>query len=239
MNNHIKTVHYLMGLGDNEEVELLSNVLMEAMPYIGRFLTSFKFYRLEKRLKKHAKTIDEMKARVELIDDIQFTELLKEFLFPMVLQGLLDEDEDNKVGYFLDGFSHTIDSKISDKAKILKFYDILKELRFIEIEYLISFSREYKRYKSEYIFENKKMLDDHFENGDFKMIRPAIENKLENLGMIDTGRLLSYEQIMGIMNDERRNRKRHLALPDYTTKTALTVFGNEFLNFYNLLDKYK
>lgn len=211
-------------------------------PIIGEAIQSMKINRLSKRLNASEEKIFLLSNKVQTIDDEKFVILLKEFLFPSILQNLLDEDEDEKTGLFLDGFDSVIDKRITKESKILIYYDILKGLRFIEIEHLISLTQVYQFYK---IYQAKHSIEKSSNNIDSINIRDstnlifAIENKLESLGLIDTGR---YEQIIGNLNQSIKNHQvgmmtSHLGASK--PRSTVTTFGNDFLEFFYLLDKFK
>lgn len=233
-------IQSIIGVEPGSEISLIFESISDQVPVIGKILTSYKIHRLGVRLKRHEKQINELSEKVNNIEDIKFLEIVRGFLFPNILQELLDEDEDNKIGYFLDGFGNAIDKQISDKDRILIFYDILRELRFIEIEYLISMSSEAQRYKSAMFYENRVYPEDPFDNNDFKEMQFAIESKLERIGLIDKGRLITYSQIMKKMNDGISRRQRGLATSSFDSEEVkLTNFGYKFLKFFYLLDRYK
>lgn len=231
-------VKNLTGIDDSSGLELIFNTMTDQAPIIGKILTTYKIHRLGNRLKANESKIDVINEKVDSVEDSKFIDLLKNFLFPTILQELLEEDEDNKIGCFLDGFGQVIDNYVNDKSKILIYYDVLKEVRFIELEYLITFSSEYKRYRSKCFFESGNRQDSVFEGAEFREMKYAVENKLERLGLINTGRLISYEEVMKRMDEGLWRAKRHLASPR-RDEVKLTNFGYQFLKFFCLLDKYK
>lgn len=213
---HLQT---LLGNENFEGLEIIVGTLGEQAPIIGRMLTSFKVRRLSKRLAFHERKIAELSRKIVTIDDSKFVDLLKNFLFPSILQQLLDEDEDNKTGYFLEGFKKTIDQRLLDESKLLIFFDTLKGLRFVEIEHLISLSNEYKESQQ----QKRSQSSVQFEDG----IIYAIESKLEHKGLIKTPNSLNIQ-----------NKEDGPAII-YYNESELTVFGREFLDFYDLLEEYK
>lgn len=233
----IDNVQSMLGNKLDPALGIMMDALVEQAPVIGKVITSYKIHRLGVRLKNNEEQINDLREQVSKIEDQQFVDIIKNFIFPTILQELLDEDEDNKIGYFLDGFGQTIKNKVTDKDRILIFYDILKKLRFIELEYLISLSNEYVKHKMK-IWHETKDYEDPFDTRDFREMKYAIENKLESLGLINTGRLITYEQIMKRIDDDLFRAKRRLAQSSRQDKVSLTSFGYKFLNFFYLLDKY-
>lgn len=235
----IDQVKSLIGDQNFAGLDILAGTISEVAPVISNIITSFKIRRLSKRLALHEKKIQNLSQKLVSIEDDKFVDLLKNFLFPSILQQLLEEDEDNKTGYFLDGFGNVIDKKIIDESRILILYDILKNLRYIEIEYLISLSSKYKRYCRDIKMSTKQQVDKPFDDLKFKSIKIAIESKLEGLGLIDTGRSISYEEVMKNLNDDLKRYTNRIAGTKRIPETKLTSFGQEFLNMYSLLDQFE
>ncbi len=235
-----KTLNQLANLVGDENYTVLETVagtVVDAAPFIGKFITSFKIRRLSKRLELNEEKINDISKKLVGVEG-QFNDLLKNFLFPSILQQILEEDEDNKTGYFLDGFGNVIDKRIFDESKILILYDTLRKLRFIEIEYLISLTHEYKRYNRERSTDIEK-IDNLFDTNNFNTIKLAVESKLEGLGLIDTGRNISYEDVRNNINNELRASKYGRRPSRSSPETKLTTFGREFLNMFSLLDKFE
>lgn len=238
MNKNLsESVKSLCGIEIGSEIEFIFEGLSDSAPFIGRVITSYKIYKLRKYLERLENEIDIIKEKVKHIHEPQFKDLLTNFLFPKVLQNLMEEDEENKIAYFLKGFEFVIDNEIYDKAKILMYYDVLSELRFIEIQYLISISSLYKMYllDAEY---NGKQIKNKITKKQFGELKPTIENKLERLGLVNTGRLLTYNQIMKILNESIKLYERGISSTNTNDEIHLTKFGNDFLGFFRLLDNY-
>lgn len=236
MNSEIvKNLRNLVGL-DNDVPGLPIETIVEAAPVIGKILTSFKIHRLSKRLEIYAEKINELSLKVTSIDDEKFVDLLKDFLFPAILQQLLEEDEDNKIGYFLDGFGNVIDNRNVNESSLLILFDTLRELRFIEIEYLITLSSTYKNYCMKYREKNNKKVNNPFKNENFETIRPAIESKLERLGLINRSNSLSHQEMLKTLD---REFGRVLRRSSDSSKVELTKFGNHFLNEFSLLKRFE
>ncbi|WP_339213955.1 hypothetical protein [Ornithinibacillus sp. FSL M8-0202] len=215
------------------------DTIADQAPIAGKILTTFKIHRLQQRIKHHEKGINYITEKVRAIDDPNFKILIKDFLFPDLLQQLLDEDEDQKISYFLNGFCHVIDNEIYDRSKILIYYDALISLRFVEIEYLLTFTSEYNKYRYHKVKHND--FEKHFtEKREFWELKSTIENKLESMNLISTGRLVSYTKIMKKMNKISLDVQRGLASPrSEPDETKITEFGKRFVYFFNLAAKYE
>lgn len=210
----------------------------EFAPVIGKALQSLKIMKLKKRLDSCEEKIEIITTKVSTIDDGEFVTLLKDFLFPSILQYLLDEEEDKKTSYFLNGFEFVIDEKLISESKLLIYYDILRGLRAIEIEYLASLSTVYKQYRKK-INETEEFLENPFDNEEFYLIISSVESKLEGFGLIKTSRSDSSADTMRRMGQEF-NKPRYLRSSlNKNEQAQLTKFGLYFLNMFNILEKYK
>ncbi|MCL1701637.1 hypothetical protein [Lysinibacillus sp. Bpr_S20] len=238
-NEIVESFKNLIGESNFNVLEFFSGAIGDVAPIISNVMTSFKIYRLKNRLEKHESKLKELSEKVVSVDDEKFADLLKKFLFPAILQQLLDEDEDNKTGYFLDGFGNVIDKNIIDQSRILILYDILRNLRFVEIEYLISLSSTYRSYYRTLIFNKNENVENTFDNIQFSSLKIPIESKLESLGLINTGKSISYDEMMRNFNNDLKRQKNSLPRTNRTPVVTITPFGNEFLNMFSLLDKYK
>ena len=215
-NELISNIKYLLGTTSDLTIS-------ELIPFIGKALQTLKIHKLSRRLESFEGKINELQQKVVIIDDEKFTSFLKEFLFPLTLQNLLDEEEDKKTDLFLDGFDTVVDSKNDNEYDILMYYDILRELRYKEIIHLITIGEPYIKYESveiknyAYAFSVEEKNDIHF----------YIELKLAKLGLIKT----PYQSNLDFAEDGLifNNLKR----------AELTSFGEKFFNFYNIPEKYR
>lgn len=221
-------------LGNEKSSELLSSInyllgatsdltISEMVPFLGRALQSIKIHRLGTRLEVFEDVINELQQKVKVIDDEKFTCFLKEFLFPITLQNLLDDEEDKKTSLFLDGFNKIIESRNDDESIILMYYDILRDLRYNEIIRLIEIGEPYIEYESlgtnsyAYAYYIEENNDVHF----------YIELKLAKLGLIKT----PYQTNLDMKKEGLTYRELNRA--------ELTSLGKKFLDFYNIPEKYR
>ena len=196
----------------------------ELAPFIGEAIQSIKIRKLAGRLDACEDKVKYLSDKVKVIDDEKFVVFLKEFMFPSILQALLEEEEDKKTGLFLDGFDTVIDRRYTEESKILIYYDILRELRSVEINYLISLSTERVMYQINNVTEDtfKPFFDSKSSDLQF-----FIEMNLSKYGLIKNPHQANIE----IVGEEIR-------LEDVTS-AKLTPFGYNFLNFFKMLEKYK
>lgn len=210
-------------IGDTFQI-LTDNI---PLPFVGNVISSIKFNRLQKRLKKHHKEILDIGEKVSHIDDVDFLMFLKGFLFPVILEELLNEEEERKIGCFLSGFGNVIEENISSESKVLMYYDTLKSVRFLELQYLLSLVGSKRRVDSQLT----RIEPNYFRENDFLEIKDVVDNKLEGLGLVNTGRLNTIEEVKEAMNDAIKSRYT----PTKRSKTIITPYGKKFLKFYCLI----
>lgn len=137
--------------------------------------------------------------------------IVEEEVFPLIFEYAIEEPEKEKIKYIVNGFETIIENKITDQELILSYYDVLKSLRLNEIRRLIEQTPEYRQ--RIFTRENELKLNiDLRGNGENKraFIR-YIDNKLEQLGLIQTV----------VFGDEEFNPE----------SGPITPFGINFMNF--------
>lgn len=225
--NELESIKSLIGIDEDSHLSSIFDVLSEQAPVIGRVLTSYKIHRLSKRLKASEAKLNELEFKVNQIDDEEFLGVIKNFVFPIVLQQLLDEDEDNKIGLVLEGFGSILDEETIKESKFLIFYDLLKQLRFIEIEYLFTFSQCDNRPYEEL---------EYFRSGEFEDIKYVVENKLQRLGLLSIPNL-SGDDVRGILNSSLRAEERGMPVPPTIELINITSIGEELLTFVKFAER--
>ncbi|WP_157282685.1 hypothetical protein [Paenibacillus assamensis] len=72
--------------------------------------------------------------------------------FPVVLDELLHEAQEEKVDVIINGFENNLSSNLKEENKVLVYYDILRDLRVDEIKRLHEFTEEYAKLRNEGIY---------------------------------------------------------------------------------------
>lgn len=243
---NLEQLKSILDIKEGSGIEMAFDAIFDQIPLIGKILTTIKLRKLKRRMNEHSEKLTFLESKISTIEDNKFTDLIKNFLFPIILQELIEEDEDNKIAYFLNGFEQVIDSKITDKSKILVYYDVLRELRFIDIEYLIKLTWVYEHHLINNSISNDNLVDldateerygsklySYFKSDDFGNINVFVESKLEKLGLIDLGKSITYEEIF-----ERMALQEKYSISNFNDGIKVTSFGHNFLDFYGLLNEY-
>jgi hypothetical protein len=146
-------------------------------PYIGNALNYIKFKRFSKRLKEH-------EAKIRKIGQLASQSLLSEEyisqkIFPIVLADLIEEHEDAKVNYILNGFQNVFIEEKSEESMVINYFDTLRNLRYAHIRRLFYFAGLDSIYPEEFYFSGSEL--DAF-------VR-SLDEQLKNLGLISFRRL--------------------------------------------------
>lgn len=227
MNDKIKNK-----LKDNFDVALnsgatvigsvLSDTLVgQVAPGVVTAYLSYKQVRTEKNIMKLIEGVkekqNEFDQRLSHLEEGNL-ELFRNKYFPMVMDYVIDEPQERKIEYIINGLMSIASVNNLQEDFLLTYYDLLKELRLSDL--LVLYLNKYIDNKSKYIngknqfdfknvrknFQNKTSLNDIQIN--------YIEDKLVSKGLMTK---LMYE-IDGIE-------------PCYNT---VTKYGDSFIEFFNI-----
>ncbi|MGH0593621.1 hypothetical protein ACQVPY_15185 [Bacillus pretiosus] len=99
---------------------------------------------MKKRLEDHQERIIAIEDKIQRLDKT-FNEFLKEKAFPIILEDIMNDAQDEKVNFLLNGFENIIDQEIKDENRIIAYCDVLRELRVDDIKKLLTYTDTYKR----------------------------------------------------------------------------------------------
>ncbi|UDB47223.1 hypothetical protein [Bacillus safensis] len=191
---------------------LLEGTLAQVVPGLVALKSSYKQMKSEKRILITLQEIFRRQEELELAinklsdEDIPFYE---NEVFSLVIDIAEQETQKEKIKLIINGFETILEDNILDENKIITYYDVLKELRIIDIRRLLQHTSKYyeiKRAKSLELLPQRDQEDaenEHFKN--------YIDNKLGKLGLIGNG----------IRTDSE--------IKDYDG--LVTPFGQKFLRF--------
>ncbi|MEB8799666.1 hypothetical protein [Bacillus cereus] len=104
-----------------------------AAPVIGSILNHFKFKKINKELNNLKGKIEKIAGKLDQSENEVF---LKQEVFPIVLNRIMNDEQAEKLKIILNGFEYIIDNDILDFDKIFHYYDVLAEMRLSEIVHL-------------------------------------------------------------------------------------------------------
>lgn len=177
---------------------------LKLVPCVGKFYSMVKFNRLNARVKAH-------QNQLQRIGQLRTQELLSadyinERIFPIVLEQLIEEHEDAKVNFILNGFENVFIEEKSSESLVLNYFDTLRELRYLDIKrlfYLASLIEEF-----------------NYDSEEEEAIIFNIDIKLQNLGLIGV-------KITGITFDGGWERENEMSKDN----VKVSSYGKAFLDF--------
>ncbi|MGR9632822.1 hypothetical protein ACU82A_00785 [Bacillus cereus] len=136
----VESVKNLLGVKEGSNVELVFDNIGSVAPYISGAITSHRINRLKKRLEDHQERIIAIEDKIQRLDKT-FNEFLKEKAFPIILEDIMNDAQDEKVNFLLNGFENIIDQEIKDENRIIAYCDVLRELRVDDIKKIVNLHR--------------------------------------------------------------------------------------------------
>jgi hypothetical protein len=204
LDKAVKEVIHIAGdisskIGDLVEIGL------SYAPYIGNALNYIKFKRFSKRLKEH-------EAKIRKIGQLASQSLLSEEyinqrIFPVVLADLIEEHEDAKVNYILNGFQNVFIEEKSEESMVINYFDTLRNLRYAHIRRLFYFADLDSIYPEGFYFLGSEL--DAF-------VR-SLDEQLKNLGLI------SFQLRVGELGGQEFDRSKD--------DVVIRSYGEMFIKF--------
>ncbi|WP_420768743.1 hypothetical protein ACNR9V_03180 [Parageobacillus thermoglucosidasius] len=204
LDKAVKEVIHIAGdisskIGDLVEIGL------SYAPYIGNALNYIKFKRFSKRLKEH-------EAKIRKIGQLASQSLLSEEyinqrIFPVVLADLIEEHEDAKVNYILNGFQNVFIEEKSEESMVINYFDTLRNLRYAHIRRLFYFADLAPIYPEGFYFLGSEL--DAF-------VR-SLDEQLKNLGLI------SFQLRVGELGGQEFDRSKD--------DVVIRSYGEMFIKF--------
>ncbi|PER84359.1 hypothetical protein [Bacillus cereus] len=237
----VESVKNLLGVEEGSNVELVFDNIGSVAPYISGAITSHRINRLKKRLEDHQERLMIIESKLQR-KDAAFNEFLKQKAFPIILEDIMNDIQDEKVEFLFNGFENIIEKEFRDEDRLIAYYDVFRELRLDEIKRLIELTPDYKMYLGKLRAEGKKYPNafkvpeteeetkKYYEQ---KAYNTYIENRLENYGLINTPLVKTNEDLAKFISKQMTQDqfRRH----SYEKFTKITRFGYDLINFFDLI----
>jgi hypothetical protein len=179
---------------------------IDLAPYVGNLNQSRKINRAERRIREHAGQLSRIGQLFS--SNILSADFIQEKVGPIVLSDLIEEHEDAKINFILNGFENVFIDENSNEGIIINYFDTLRSLRYEDIKRLYNFAAITDETKDEII---KNSPEDSF----FQQIY----TKLERLYLIKSASTWAVlEEGAAVLSEEQR-------------KTELTSYGLDFVKF--------
>lgn len=208
----------------------VGSVIAPPLSAIGSLMKSHGIRKLKKRLDKVEPELRALKSKIEASE---FETFYKQELFPLFLNYIYDEDEDEKVKIYINGFEYTIDEGIAELETIFHYYDVLAELRVSDIVRLyaqyIPKRHEKLQLKLNLADVGKYQSDPKYRDewNEKEDIIRYIDNKLIRLGLVIIDKHDGVKDLAKAVNSPIRRTIRR------DTEYKLTPFGSRFVNFFS------
>lgn len=189
------------GLGDFIDYSL------DFVPYLGQLNQTRKINRAERRIREHSDVFKRIQQH--FLSGELSQEFIQEKIGPIILSDLIEEHEDSKINYLLNGFENVFIEKNTNESLIINYLDTLRQLRYIDVKYLCHFAHIEENDKSKYQEGSKE-----------EALYLQIYTKLERLYLIKHMITFDYFEF----GPETRE--------DYL-RTELTKYGKDFVSFIN------
>lgn len=224
----VESVKNLLGVEEGSNVEYVFDNIGSVAPYISGAITSHRINRLKKRIEEHQERIIAIEDKIQRLDKA-FNEFLKQKAFPIILEDIMNDAQDEKVEFLFNGFENIIDQEIKDENRIIAYCDVLRELRVDDIKKLLTYTREY-RYNVTGKLNNflsvsasQEEIKKHYENQAYKK---NIQNRLERMGLLGIVASPEKDNMESIQN---------VANPEI----GINAFGRHLIDFFDLTSLIK
>ncbi|MCM3141316.1 hypothetical protein [Brevibacillus sp. MER 51] len=204
-------------------------------PYIGSAMNFIKFRRIETRLQKHSEELAELRNLLITLDS-NFQQFIRDKVFPLVIDNIYEETQEEKIGVILNGLAGVIKNRVADEDLIITYFDVLNQLRIAEIQHLFSNYDNRNRAKIDMSFLNLAMdrtREGRKKYAELQGFKNYVDNKLLRLGLLrykqGNDNTYSYEYMIPSYKPKTEdNDDRKWILDQY----FLSDFGKQFIAFF-------
>lgn len=214
-----------------EPVEALVEIGGQSIPLLSGAMNWYKFNKINKELTHLSRQINLITDKLESSRNEVF---LKQEVFPIILNKILNDEQTEKISVMLNGFDHIIEKDTLDTDKIFHYYDVLSEMRLSEILHLtdnyVKFI-EYARNPHKVQLHLRINLQNTKEEKERADLERYMDNKLHRLGILQYAKERARNPDYSPPNyqDFENNRK------DYTInieRFEISSFGLRFIEFF-------
>ncbi|MEK4237520.1 hypothetical protein [Paenibacillus sp. FSL H7-0714] len=239
----IRGITELLGINPESPVFSLIEGSADALPYIGKVYSAFKTQRLQLRLKRVEGRLSSLSYLMIEQDNKLLDEFIRKKAFPVILDELFEEHEEEKIDLIINGLEYTYKNEVREESKMLAYFDVLREMRVDEIKKLLEFSREYlinfRPSIDLQLFDrdDKEGRAKHRENQGYSTY---IENHLAKLGLLDASN--EIQRAVEIMFKQLNDPNNNPIIPKtgkLIIDKKLTQFGENFIKFFELTQLMK
>lgn len=214
----------LAGLASTIVPGVISTVLAYQQKRQERMINEF--------MKQALERIMELENNLTNIDKTTFEEIKNKY-FGFVSDYVLDEKQEEKIRYIVNGFINMAAMNEIKEDFIFLYYDTLADLRILDIMVL---KRHYKGFHmGEDVLAELNLTSEQFK---------AINEKLARSGLLETvmdkqekklyDNVRNIQEYLEAVNKGKKSALKPLrTLPLISTTSSITKFGRDFLDFFN------
>lgn len=226
----VQSLKNLLGIDPDSKLEFWIDNIGSIAPYIGSAITTHRINRLKKHLEGYGQRLVIIEEKLIHKDD-KFVQFLQEKVFPFILEDMMNEAQDEKIEFLINGFENIINREFTDQDKIIAYCDVLRQLRIDELKRLITYTQEYKRLglsNIKHLHPNatKEEYEEYYEN---KAYARYIDNRLINLGLIEielSAKGSTWGDLSKVTNPSNASKR-------------ITSFGLRLIRFFDLTSRIK
>lgn len=210
----------ILGIESDSVVYSLVDSSIEAIPIIGKIHNAYKMRRLQKRVSQHEEKLKQLSITMHENGNKLLDEFIRQKAFPIVLDEMLSEHEEEKIDLVINGLEYTYKEEITEVSKLLVYFDVLRELRVEELKKLLTHSEHYKRHWEPTLKMSLVHPDDREgikKQREVQGLKAYIDNHLATLGLTTTKEITE-----------------EYGLETISREIVLTEFGEHFIDFFDL-----
>lgn len=210
----------ILGIEKDSLVYSLVDSSIEAIPIIGKIHNAYKMMRLQKRVSLHEERFKQLSITMQENGNKLLNEFIRQQAFPIVLEEMLSEHEEEKIDLVINGLEYTYKEEITEVSKLLVYFDVLRELRVDELKKLITLTDHYKAHWKPFLKMSLVHPDDIEglkRQSEAKGLKAYIDNHLATLGLTTTKEITE-----------------EYGLETSSREIVLTEFGEHFIDFFDL-----
>jgi hypothetical protein len=193
-------------LGFDSGLIQIVDIGVDLAPFLGNLNQNRKINRAERRIREHAEQFSRIGQLFS--SNILAANFIQENIGPIVLSDLIEEHEDAKINYILNGFENVFIEENTNEGIIINYFDTLRSLRYDDIKRLYFYSAITDELKEGVIRSTQE-----------ETFFQQIYTKLERLYLIKSASTWEVlEEGAAVLGDDQR-------------KTELTPYGLDFIRF--------
>lgn len=226
--------------------DILVDTTSSLIPGISGAVQGYKRARFERNITTFAKELhsqlDLLRKNLEFKNEEQKERIDK--LYNYVMDYVIDEQQEEKIHYIVNGFVNITNHEYITDDFILTYYDVLKELRMVDISVLRLM------YNSRYVFEKDESFQDVIEKHGISYEQyKSVRRNLQRKGLLTTKTDLNitddleeivdkfkelYKYLDKVTDPKFKRTLPKLKLPKLKSKENLQIskFGKDFVEFF-------